>query len=202
MTAEIGARRDGKVLALRVRTVADHGAFDAQANPTRFPAGLFNICTGSYDFEEAFVEVDAVYTNKAPGGVSYRCSFRVTEASYLIERTMDVLAAELGMDPAELRRRNFIPPDRFPYHTPLGWTYDSGNYAPTLERALELVGYEQLRREQQERRARGELMGIGLSFFTEIVGAGPSSQFDILGLKMFDSCEIRLHPTGKALARL
>jgi carbon-monoxide dehydrogenase large subunit len=202
MTAEIGADRDGRVRALRVHTVADHGAFDAQANPTKFPAGLFNICTGSYDFETAFVEVDAVYTNKAPGGVSYRCSFRVTEASYLIERTMDVLAAELGMDPAELRRRNFIQPERFPYLTPLGWSYDSGDYAPTLAKALEMVGYEELRREQAERRARGEFMGIGISFFTEIVGAGPSAQFDILGLKMFDSCEIRLHPTGKALARL
>jgi carbon-monoxide dehydrogenase large subunit len=202
MTAEIGATRDGKVLALRVRTIADHGAFDAQANPSKYPAGLFNICTGSYDFQSAFVEVDAVYTNKAPGGVSYRCSFRVTEASYLIERVMDVLAQELRMDPVALRRQNFIRPEKFPYRTPLGWTYDSGNYEPTLDKALALVGYEELRREQAEKRKRGEFMGIGISFFTEIVGAGPSAQFDILGLKMFDSCEIRIHPTGKAIARL
>jgi carbon-monoxide dehydrogenase large subunit len=201
MTAEIAATRDGRVQALRVHTVADHGAFDAQANPTRWPAGLFNICTGSYDFRSAFVSVDAVYTNKAPGGVSYRCSFRVTEASYLIERTMDVLARELGMDPAELRRRNFVRPEQFPYTTPLGWTYDSGNYEAALEKALARIGYAELRREQEERRRRGELVGVGISCFTEIVGAGPSQQFDILGLKMFDSAEIRVHPTGKVLAR-
>ncbi|TAM77955.1 carbon-monoxide dehydrogenase large subunit [bacterium] len=201
MNVEIGATKQGRVQALRVHTLADHGAFDSQANPSKWPAGLFNICTGSYDFAAAFVDVDAVYTNKPPGGVSYRCSFRVTEASYLIERAMDVLAAELKMDPADLRRKNFIPPERFPYTTPLGWTYDSGNYPANFEKALGLIGYDDLRREQTERRARGELMGIGISSFTEIVGAGPSAQFDILGLKMFDSAEIRVHPTGKALAR-
>lgn len=202
MTAEIAATRDGRVRALRVKTIADHGAFDAQANPSRYPAGLFSICTGSYDFPVAFAEVDAVYTNKAPGGVAYRCSFRVTEASYLIERTMDVLAAELGMDPAELRRKNFVRPEQFPYRSALGWTYDSGNYAAALDLALERIGYADLRREQAEKRRRGELMGIGISSFTEIVGAGPSHSFDIAGIKMFDSCEIRVHPTGKVLARL
>jgi carbon-monoxide dehydrogenase large subunit len=201
MMVELGATREGKVTALRVKTIADHGAFDASANPSRFPAGLFSICTGSYDFPVAFAEVDAVYTNKAPGGISYRCSFRVTEASYLIERAMDILADELGMDPAELRRRNFIPPEKFPYRSALGWTYDSGNYIAALDRALALIGYEELRREQEERRRRGELMGIGISSYTEIVGAGPSHTFDIAGLKMFDSCEIRVHPTGKILAR-
>jgi carbon-monoxide dehydrogenase large subunit len=201
MTAEIAATRDGIVKGLRVHTLADHGAFDAQANPSKFPAGLFNICTGSYKFESAHVAVDAVYTNKTPGGVAYRCSFRVTEASYLIERTMDILAQELKLDPVELRRKNLLQPEAFPYTTPLGWTYDSGDYEKTLNKALEMVGYEQLRQEQAEKRARGELMGIGVSFFTEIVGAGPSKQFDILGIKMFDSAEIRVHPTGKVLAR-
>ncbi len=201
MTVELGAGRDGRVQALRVKTVADHGAFDASANPSKWPAGLFNVCTGSYDFPTAFVEVDAVYTNKAPGGISYRCSFRVTEASYLIERAMDILAAELKMDPAELRRKNFIPPEKFPYTSALGWTYDSGNYAAALDKALKLIGYEELRREQADRRQRGELMGIGISSYTEIVGAGPSHLFDIAGIKMFDSCEIRVHPTGKAIAR-
>ena len=92
MTAEIAADRDGTVKALRVKTLADHGAFNAAAQPSKFPAGLFSICTGSYDFPKAFCEVDGVYTNKAPGGIAYRCSFRVTEAAYLIERAMDVLA--------------------------------------------------------------------------------------------------------------
>src|SRR5207249_7767915 len=97
--------------------------------------------------------------------------------------------------------KNFIPPASFPYQCALGWEYDSGNYPAALRKAMEIVGYEALRKEQAEKRARGELMGIGISSFTEIVGAGPSKQFDILGLKMFDSCEIRVHPTGKALAR-
>jgi len=202
MTAEIAADREGKVTALRVKTLADHGAFNAAAQPSKFPAGLFSICTGSYDFSAAFCEVDGVYTNKAPGGIAYRCSFRVTEAAYLIERAMDALAYELKMDPAELRLKNFVPPDKFPYRSPLGWTYDSGNYEAAMKLALERVGYEALRKEQEEKRKRGELMGIGISSFTEIVGAGPAHSFDIAGLKMFDSCEIRVHPTGKAMARM
>jgi len=202
MTAEIAADREGKVTALRVKTLADHGAFNAAAQPSKFPAGLFSICTGSYDFSAAFCEVDGVYTNKAPGGIAYRCSFRVTEAAYLIERAMDALAYELKMDPAELRIKNFVPPDKFPYRSPLGWTYDSGNYEAAMKLALERVGYEVLRKEQEEKRKRGELMGIGISSFTEIVGAGPAHTFDIAGLKMFDSCEIRIHPTGKAIARM
>jgi carbon-monoxide dehydrogenase large subunit len=202
MTAEIAASREGKVTALRVKTLADHGAFNAAAQPSNFPAGLFSICTGSYDFSNAFCEVDGVYTNKAPGGIAYRCSFRVTEAAYLIERAMDTLAQELKMDPAELRLRNFVPSDQFPYLSPLGWTYDSGNYEAAMKLALEKVGYEALRKEQEEKREKGELMGIGISSFTEIVGAGPAHTFDIAGLKMFDSCEIRVHPTGKAIARM
>jgi carbon-monoxide dehydrogenase large subunit len=202
MTAEVAADRDGKVKALRVKTLADHGAFNAAAQPTKFPAGLFSICTGSYDFSAAFCEVDGVYTNKAPGGIAYRCSFRVTEAAYLIERAMDALAADLKMDPVELRLKNFVPPDKFPYQSALGWTYDSGDYEAAMKLALEKVGYAELRKEQEEKRKRGELMGIGISSFTEIVGAGPAHTFDILGLKMFDSCEIRIHPTGKATARM
>ncbi len=202
MEAELAADKEGRVKALRVKTLADHGAFNAAAQPTKFPAGLFSICTGSYDFSSAFAEVDGVYTNKAPGGIAYRCSFRVTEAAYLIERAMDVLAQELKMDPAELRRRNFIPPDKFPYLSPLGWNYDSGNYQGALDLALEKIGYQALRKEQEEKRQRGELMGIGISSFTEIVGAGPSHTFDILGLKMFDSAELRVHPTGKAIMRM
>jgi aerobic carbon-monoxide dehydrogenase large subunit len=202
MTAEIAADRDGTVKALRVKTLADHGAFNAAAQPTKYPAGLFSICTGSYDFPNAFCEVDGVYTNKAPGGIAYRCSFRVTEAAYLIERAMDVLALELKTDPAELRLKNFVANEKFPYQSPLGWSYDSGNYPAAMNLALEMVGYKELRKEQAEKRAKGELMGIGISSFTEIVGAGPSHSFDILGIKMFDSCEIRVHPTGKAIVRL
>jgi aerobic carbon-monoxide dehydrogenase large subunit len=202
MTAELAADRDGKLRGLRVKTLADHGAFNAAAQPSKFPAGLFSICTGSYDFATAFCEVDGVYTNKAPGGIAYRCSFRVTEAAYLIERAMDVLAQELKMDPVELRLKNFIPGDKFPYQSPLGWSYDSGDYHAAMNLALEKIGYRDLRKQQEDKRKNGELMGIGVSSFTEIVGAGPAHTFDIVGIKMFDSCEIRVHPTGKAIARM
>ena len=201
ISAEIGATKEGKLTALLVKTIADHGYTDAAANPSKFPAGLFHIITGSYPFKNAFVEVDGVYTNKPPGGIAYRCSFRVTEAAFAIERMVDILAHKIGMDPAEFRMKNFIPSDAFPFKSVLGWTYDSGNYHAALQKAMDLIGYEELRREQEEKRKRGELMGIGISSFTEIVGAGPSDSFDILGLKMFDSCEIRIHPTGKAIAR-
>src|SRR5512138_1495794 len=187
ITAELGANKDGKMTALRIKTIADHGYADAAANPSKFPAGLFSICTGSYDIKHAFTEVDGVYTNKPPGGIAYRCSFRVTEAVHAIERMTDVLAHQIGMDPAELRLKNFIPPEKFPYRSALGWEYDSGDYAAALRKAMDRIGYAALRKEQAEKRARGELMGIGISSFTEIVGAGPSKQFDILGIKMFDS---------------
>jgi carbon-monoxide dehydrogenase large subunit len=199
---EVGASEEGRIQAMKVKTIADHGYTDAAADPSKFPAGLFNVITGSYDFDNAFVEVDGVYTNKPPGGVAYRCSFRVTEAVHAVERIVDVLAHEVGKDPAQLRMENFIKPEQFPYKTPTGWEYDSGDYPRALQKALDLIGYDELRKEQAEKRARGELMGIGISSFTEIVGAGPSHDFDILGLKMFDSCEIRVHPTGKVLARI
>jgi aerobic carbon-monoxide dehydrogenase large subunit len=199
--AELAAKKDGTMTALRIKTVADHGYADAAANPSKFPAGLFSICTGSYDLKNAFAEVDGVYTNKPPGGIAYRCSFRVTEAVHAIERIVDVLAQELKMDPADLRMKNFIPANKFPYKSVLGWEYDSGNYEGALKKAMDNIGYAALRKEQAEKRQRGELMGIGICSFTEVVGAGPSKQFDILGIKMFDSAEIRVHPTGKATAR-
>jgi carbon-monoxide dehydrogenase large subunit len=202
MTGELAADGDGKIKALRVHALADHGAFNSHAQPSKWPAGFFNIVTGSYDIPLAHVAVDGVYTNKAPGGVAYRCSFRVTEAAYLIERLIDVLAQKVGVDKAEIRSRNFIQPEQFPYDSTLGWQYDSGDYPTALKQALDAVGYDALRQEQAEKRARGELMGIGIATFTEIVGAGPSRNCDILGIKMFDSCEIRVHPTGSAIARL
>ncbi|HXX86087.1 MAG TPA: molybdopterin cofactor-binding domain-containing protein, partial [Casimicrobiaceae bacterium] len=122
-------------------------------------------------------------------------------AVHLIERMTDILAHQLNEDPADFRLKNFIRPDQFPYRSPTGWEYDSGNYPAALEKAMKMIDYRALRKEQAEKRARGELMGIGISSFTEIVGAGPSKHFDILGLKMFDSAEIRVHPTGKAIAR-
>src|SRR6266540_3318978 len=115
MKVELGAKKDGTMTSLKIKTVADHGYSNASANPSKFPAGLFSICTGSYDLKHAFCEVDAAYTHKPPGGVAYRCSFRVTEAVHAIERATDALAQKLNMDPAELRMKNFIKPEQFPY---------------------------------------------------------------------------------------
>jgi carbon-monoxide dehydrogenase large subunit len=199
MRGEVAATRDGRIQAIRVHVLADHGAFNATAQPTKYPAGFFHIFTGSYDLEAAHCSVTGVYTNKAPGGVAYACSFRVTEAAYLVERMVDVLAAELGMDPAQLRLQNLLRPEQFPYENTTGWTYDSGDYPAALRKAMDMAGYEALRAEQAEKRARGELMGIGLSFFTETVGAGPRRHMDIAGLGMADGAELRVHPTGKAV---
>src|SRR6266513_4727601 len=130
MRGEIAATRDGKILAIRTNVLADHGAFNGTAAPIKYPAGFFGVFTGSYDLEAAYCKMTAVYTNKAPGGVAYACSFRITEAVYLVERIVDCLADELGMDPAELRLKNFIKPEQGPYRTKTGWVYDSGNYEP------------------------------------------------------------------------
>src|ERR687889_1008298 len=197
MKAQMCAK-DGKITGLRVDVIADHGAFDSTAQPTKFPAGFFHIVCGSYDLQASHVKVKAVYTNKAPGGVAYRCSFRITEAVYLVERMVKALAMEMGVDEVELRMRSFIGSDQFPYETTTGWTYDSGNYADTMRVALEMADYDGLRREQREKRERGEVMGIGVSFFTEGVGAGPRKHMDILGLAMNDGASLRVSPTGTA----
>jgi carbon-monoxide dehydrogenase large subunit len=202
MHGEMALKDDGTMTGLRVSLLADEGAFHADAQPSKFKVGLFHIVTGSYDLPAAHVTADGAYTNKAPGGVAYRCSFRVTEASYLIERLVQNAAYELGMDPADLRLKNFIEKDQFPYTSATGFVYDSGDYHAAMNLALEKVSYRELRKEQEDARARGELVGIGLASFTEVVGAGPHKDYDILGLKMSDGAELRIHPTGKAILKI
>ena len=202
MKGELALDAEGLITGMRTEIWSDQGAFYADAQPTQFRAGLFHICTGSYDYPAAYVAARGAYTNKAPGGVAYRCSFRVTEASYLIERLAQNAAYEIGMDPAEFRMKNFIKPEQFPYHSPTGFVYDSGDYHTALQKALDAVDYETLRKEQIQARSEGRLLGIGIASFTEVVGAGNSREYDILGLKMFDSAELRVHPTGKAILKL
>ena len=202
MTGDLALDKDGKMLALRVHLDSDNGAFFADAQPTKFKAGLFHIVTGSYDIPTAHITADGYYTNKAPGGVAYRCSFRVTEASYLIERLVTNAAIEIGMDQAEFRRKNFISKEQFPYRSATGWVYDSGDYHKAMDVALDQLGYDKLRKDVEARRKKGEITGIGIASFTEVVGAGHGADFDILGLRMFDSAELRVHPTGKALLRM
>jgi len=202
MTGDLAVDEDGKMTALRVHLDSDNGAFFSDAQPSKFRAGLFHIVTGSYDIPAAHVTADGYYTNKAPGGVAYRCSFRVTEASYLIERLVTNAAIELGIDQAEFRKKNFIQPEQFPYTSATGWVYDSGDYPKAMDVALEKLGYDELRKDVEARRKKGEVTGIGIASFTEVVGAGHGADFDILGLRMFDSAELRVHPTGKALLRM
>ena len=155
MVGEIAATKDGKILAIRSNVLADHGAFNGTAAPVKYPAGFFGVFTGSYDIEAAYCHMTAVYTNKAPGGVAYACSFRITEAVYFVERLVDCLAHELKMDPAELRLRNLLKPEQFPYKSKTGWVYDSGDYETTMRLAMDMIGYDALRAEQKrEARAR------------------------------------------------
>jgi carbon-monoxide dehydrogenase large subunit len=202
MTGDLALDEKGKMTALRVHLDSDNGAFFADAQPSKFKAGLFHIVTGSYDIPTAHVTADGYYTNKAPGGVAYRCSFRVTEASYLIERLVTNAALEIGMDQAEIRTKNFIQPEQFPYTSATGWIYDSGDYPKALDVALKQLGYEAMKKDVEARRKKGEVTGIGIASFTEVVGAGHGADFDILGLRMFDSAELRVHPTGKAILKL
>jgi carbon-monoxide dehydrogenase large subunit len=201
MHGELALKGD-RITGLRVRLLSDNGAFFADAQPTKCKAGLFDIVTGSYDIPAADVQAQGAYTNKAPGGVAYRCSFRVTEASYLIERLVQNAAYEIGVDPAEFRRANFIKPDQFPYRSATGFDYDSGDYEAALDLALEKIGYADLRKEQEEARKEGRLLGIGIASFTEVVGAGHGSEYQIAGLRMNDGAELRIHPTGKAVLKL
>jgi carbon-monoxide dehydrogenase large subunit len=202
MKGELAVTDEGRILALRVNLLSDQGAFFSDAQPSKFRAGLFHVVTGSYDYPAAHIVCKGAFTNKAPGGVAYRCSFRITEASYLIERLVQTAAYELRMDPADFRFKNFIRPEQFPYTSPTGFVYDSGDYPTALRAALDEIGYEKLRDEQQAARKEGRLIGIGIAHFTEAVGAGPSKTYDIAGLKMFDSAELRVHPTGKAILKL
>jgi aerobic carbon-monoxide dehydrogenase large subunit len=202
MHGELALKDDGTMLGLRTSLLADEGAFHADAQPSKLKVGLYHVVTGSYDMLAAHVAADGYYTNKAPGGVAYRCSFRVTEASYMIERLVQNAAYELGMDPADLRKKNFIRPEQFPYETPTGLVYDSGDYRGAMDLALETIGYDELRKEQAQKRADGKLWGVGIASFTEAVGAGPHKDYDILGLKMNDGAELRIHPTGKGILKI
>jgi len=141
------------------------------------------------------------YTNKAPGGVAYRCSFRVTEAMFFQERMVQAAADDLGMDQAEFRRVNFVKDEQHPHRTAFGFLTDSGQYEKCLDIGLEAINYKNFEAERAEAASRGRLLGIGISTMTEPLGAGNSREYDILGIKMFDSAELRIHMSGKAILR-
>jgi carbon-monoxide dehydrogenase large subunit len=200
-TGELALRADGKILAVRFHADTDQGAFFSDAQPSKFKIGLVHSAFACYDVPVGHITARGVYTNKAPGGVAYRCSFRVTEAMFFQERMIAAAASDLGMDPAQFRRINLVRDDQFPYRTPFGFLTDSGQYQKCLDVGLNAIGYPEFLKRKEEARKRGRLLGIGISTMTEPLGAGNSREYDILGIKMFDSAELRVHPTGKAILR-
>ncbi len=201
LKGQLALRKDGKILGVRMNTLADHGAFFSDAQPSKFKIGLMHSTFACYDVPTAHLQARGVYTNKAPGGVAYRCSFRVTEAMFFQERMVQAAADDLGIDQAEFRRINFVRDDDFPHRTAFGFLTDSGQYAKCLDVGLEAIGYQDFLKEKEEAAKRGRLLGIGISTMTEPLGAGNSREYDILGIKMFDSAELRVHMTGKAILR-
>jgi carbon-monoxide dehydrogenase large subunit len=202
LDSELALRRDGKILAVRFHADTDQGAFFSDAQPSKFKIGLVHSAFACYDVPVGHITARGTYTNKAPGGVAYRCSFRVTEAMYFQERMVHAAAKDLGMDQAEFRRVNLRRDDTFPARTPFGFLVDSGQYHKCLEMGLEAIGYEDFTAQQAAARERGRLLGIGISTMTEPLGAGNSREYDILGIKMFDAAELRVHPTGKAILKI
>ena len=199
---EIGATTDGKITALKVSTLANLGAYLSTIAPG-IPTTLYGrMVAGCYKIPNIHVDVKGVYTNTAMVD-AYRGAGR-PEATFVIERTCDLVADATGIDPAEVRRRNFIQPEDFPYDTGLGMLpYDSGNYAPALDKALQQVGYAEPARGAARRRANGssKLLGIGLSSYVEVCGIAPSKWIGLSGegwgAGLWESAEVRVYLTGK-----
>ena len=195
--AEMAFDAEGHIVGLRVHTIANLGAHLTLFAPA-IPTYLYGtLLSGQYRIPAIHADVTAVFTHTTPVD-AYRGAGR-PEACYLIERMVDLSARQLGIDPAELRRRNFIPPDQFPYLTPVALQYDSGNYEPALDRALAMVDYTNLRIEQQRLRKQGRYIGVGLSSYIEACGLAPSQVVGQLGAQagLYESANVRVHPTGK-----
>ncbi len=170
LDSEMALTSDGQILAVRYHATTDQGAFYADAQPTKFKIGLVHSSFACYDVPVGHITAQGMYTNKAPGGVAYRCSFRVTEAMFFQERMMQAAADDLGLDQAEFRRRNLVDDDQFPYRTPFGFLTDSGQYHKCLQIGLDAIGYDDFLVEQAEARKKGRLLGIGISTMTEPLG--------------------------------
>jgi aerobic carbon-monoxide dehydrogenase large subunit len=194
--AQLALDADGKILGLRVHTLANMGAYLSTFAPC-VPTYLYaTLLAGVYTTPTIYCEVKAVFTNTVPVD-AYRGAGR-PEATYLLERLMDVAAAETGIDRVEIRRRNFIPTDAFPYQTPVALQYDSGNYHATLEQALKAADWAGFEARRAEAKARGKLRGIGISTYIEACGIAPSAVVGSLGARagLYEVGTIRVHPTG------
>ncbi|CCF82607.1 xanthine dehydrogenase family protein molybdopterin-binding subunit [Nitrolancea hollandica] len=194
---EIAAKKDGTITGLRVKAYANMGAHLSTAAPG-VPTWLFaTILSGPYDIPNISSEIYGVLTNTTPTD-AYRGAGR-PEATYLLERIMDLVAKKLNLDPVEVRRKNFIPKEKFPHTVATGLTYDSGNYEIALDRALEILNYPQFRQEQAEARKQGRLLGVGFSTYVEVCGLAPSSAAGAMGWQggLWESAIVRMHPTAK-----
>jgi carbon-monoxide dehydrogenase large subunit len=195
--AEMAFDADGKIVGLRVHTIANLGAYLSLFGPS-VPTYLYGtLLSGQYQIPTIFCDVRGVHTHTTPVD-AYRGAGR-PEACYVVERLVDLGAGKLGLDPVEIRRRNFIPADKFPYQTPVALMYDSGNYAGAMDRALQIAGYAHLRAEQARLRADGRYIGIGFSSYIEACGLAPSTVVGTLGAQagLWESSTVRVHPTGK-----
>jgi aerobic carbon-monoxide dehydrogenase large subunit len=188
---EIGCKNDGTITGLRYDVFADLGAYLQLLTPA-IPTLTGLMLSGSYKIPAIQINVTGCFTNKMSTD-AYRGAGR-PEATYVVERAMDLVAGALKMDPAEVRRKNFPGADEFPFHTATGLDYDSGNYEVALDKAQEILGYAALREEQKKARAEGRLLGIGISTYVEICALGPSQAMPAGG---WESATVRIEPTGK-----
>jgi carbon-monoxide dehydrogenase large subunit len=193
---EVAAKKDGTVLGIRVKALANMGAYLSTGGPG-IPTWLFApMLAGCYKLIALQCDTYGVYTNTVPTD-AYRGAGR-PEATYIIERSMDLVARELGMDPVEIRRKNFIRPDEFPYNSAGTFVYDSGNYAGAMEKALAMADYQGFRQRQAEARKQGKYLGIGISSYVEVCGLGPSAGANAIGFAggLWESAVVRVHPVG------
>ena len=190
-TVEVGVKNDGAITGLRYNVVADLGAYHQLLTPA-IPTLTGLMLSGAYKIPAIQMNVTGVFTNKMSTD-AYRGAGR-PEATYVVERVMDVIARELNLDPIEVRRKNFPKADEFPFHTATGLDYDSGDYDGALNKALDLSGYQSLREEQKKARDNGKLIGIGVSSYVEICALGPSQAMPAGG---WESATVRIEPTGK-----
>jgi aerobic carbon-monoxide dehydrogenase large subunit len=186
---EIAAKKDGTILGLKLKLIQDLGAYHQLLTPA-IPTLSVLMMPGVYKCQNVRADIVGVFTNCMPTD-AYRGAGR-PEATHGIERIVDMLARELNMDPAEIRFKNFVT--QFPYQTATGLTYDSGNYAEPLKKALEIVGYDKLRQEQKDGRAKGRQLGIGISTYGEICAMGPSPAMPAGG---WESATVKIEPSGK-----
>jgi carbon-monoxide dehydrogenase large subunit len=190
---EVAATREGRVTGLKVHGISDLGSYSQLFTDVIMIAFGFPVACGSYDIP-VHLSADVVFTNKAPTD-AYRGAGR-PEATYAVERAIDLVARELGKDPADIRKINFIKPEQFPYKSSAGAVYDTGNYEPALEKAMQIIGYEQLRAEQAQKRAEGKLMGIGISSYIEICGFGPKGTAPV---GLYESARVRVEQSGTVM---